>query len=39
MLSRRYRCLAKETAAGQTRQEVLANSHRQISKISSNIKS
>ena len=34
MLARRYRCLAKAMLGGPARQEVLANTHRQIREVS-----
>ena len=37
MLARRYRCLAKEMLGGPARQEVLANTHRQIREVSAYI--
>jgi hypothetical protein len=39
MLSRRYRCLAKEMLHSPARQEVLANTHRQIREINTYIRS
>ena len=39
MLSRRYRCLAKSMLGGLARQEVLANTHRQIREVSAYISS
>jgi hypothetical protein len=39
MLSRRYRCLAKEMLHGPARQEVLANTHRQLREINTYIRS
>ena len=37
MLARRYRCLAKATLGGPARQELLANTHRQIREVSAYI--